>query len=551
MKRIQLVLIPILLITTFSSTAFARFTQDERVSDATTLISKFEHSYAPLEWKKTYLNIDFEALKRQLLDKAKSDISDAEFYKAILHFMAGLEDAHIRASAPVSKSAVLPFSVDQYEGEIVVTEISSDPKEKTPLPFAIGDRLISIDGATAETVRDNMAVLGTVGNERSQKRLAAGWITHRYAERFIDVPDGEAHLKFQRRKDNKIIEVTLPWKVTGFDLANDKALTLKSNKSTFTDKKKTSSLETFRTSIFDSSTYTSSGMGEERPFFPLWKNFVERHDAPFYSGIIVEGDHKIGFMRIPHWGFMASSIESFLDEEISYLEEHTDALIIDQTNNPGGNLCAISPFISYFITEEALPSAMKIRANRSWLMEFEGMIDNEKALDPDQVIIKTTIDKIRYAMDHGDRLSDPIFICESDLDGKIKPHKTYDEKLSVYTKPVLILINELAASCGDIFPANMQDIGRALLFGTRTMGGGGNVTWHGPIGHADIFHSMTESLVWRSKAVRSPKGIETHYIENVGAIPDIEYKIGIDDFLNDYKKYRETIMEAVLGLIKK
>jgi C-terminal processing protease CtpA/Prc len=109
-----------------------------------------------------------------------------------------------------------------------------------------------------------------------------------------------------------------------------------------------------------------------------------------------------------------------------------------------------------------------------------------------------------------------------------------------YTKPVIVLVDYYAGSCGDAFPAMMQGLGRAKLLGTATGGLGGYVQPMEPLFYSQITYDMTQSLFFH------PDG---HAIENVGAIPDIDYEITIDDFVNGFTGYRTFYTEELLKLI--
>jgi C-terminal processing protease CtpA/Prc len=112
---------------------------------------------------------------------------------------------------------------------------------------------------------------------------------------------------------------------------------------------------------------------------------------------------------------------------------------------------------------------------------------------------------------------------------------------ATYTKPILMLINQLDISGGDFVPAILQDNGRATLFGTRTSGAGGYV-YSAPLssrfGVASF--SYTASIAER---------VNCEPIENLGVSPDIEYQLTEDDLRYGYEDYKEAINEAVLSLI--
>ena len=47
--------------------------------------------------------------------------------------------------------------------------------------------------------------------------------------------------------------------------------------------------------------------------------------------------------------------------------------------------------------------------------------------------------------------------------------------LLAYTKPLIVLTDEMSASGAEVFAAGIQDNGRGRLVGWRTMGAGGSV----------------------------------------------------------------------------
>ncbi len=109
-----------------------------------------------------------------------------------------------------------------------------------------------------------------------------------------------------------------------------------------------------------------------------------------------------------------------------------------------------------------------------------------------------------------------------------------------YTKPVLMLIDELSGSGGDAFPAMMQGLGRAKLMGTRTMGAGGHVLELSALNFSANELRITKSLFYH------PNGTP---VENNGVTPDFAYPITRSDFLNEYQDYQKAAVEKLLGMI--
>ena len=103
-----------------------------------------------------------------------------------------------------------------------------------------------------------------------------------------------------------------------------------------------------------------------------------------------------------------------------------------------------------------------------------------------------------------------------------------------YTKPILVLVNELDFSGGDFFPAK--------IFGQRTSGAGGyvlNVQYPSSLGLA--MFSFTGSLARRTNL---------QPIENLGVTPDILYTLTEKDLTEGFVEYKAAINKAVQDLLK-
>jgi hypothetical protein len=110
-----------------------------------------------------------------------------------------------------------------------------------------------------------------------------------------------------------------------------------------------------------------------------------------------------------------------------------------------------------------------------------------------------------------------------------------------YSKPILILINHLDLSCGDLFPAIMQDNKRATLLGRPTAGAGGYVVGHHfPNLFGIATFKYTGSIIER---------VDHTLIENVGVTPDIIVELTARDLAEGYPDYAASIHEAVGHLL--
>ncbi len=91
----------------------------------------------------------------------------------------------------------------------------------------------------------------------------------------------------------------------------------------------------------------------------------------------------------------------------------------------------------------------------------------------------------------------------------------------VFTKPLVVLVNEGTASSGEILAGTLRFHGRAYLVGNRTYGKGiGQIT----DGYASLKNEMDKiELHSTSLFIRYPDG-KTH--QNIGLIPDVTYYLG-------------------------
>jgi hypothetical protein len=91
-----------------------------------------------------------------------------------------------------------------------------------------------------------------------------------------------------------------------------------------------------------------------------------------------------------------------------------------------------------------------------------------------------------------------------------------------FTKPILLLTDNFTISAGEFFAANLQDSGRAFVYGTRTDGGGGSVVNYdlNAAPYAEGGTCVTESLAIRNKTISAPGLPPAPLIENIGVLPD-------------------------------
>jgi C-terminal processing protease CtpA/Prc len=111
-----------------------------------------------------------------------------------------------------------------------------------------------------------------------------------------------------------------------------------------------------------------------------------------------------------------------------------------------------------------------------------------------------------------------------------------------YTKPVVLLADEMSGSGGDAFPGLMQGNGRVKVVGNRTMGLGGHVEEIPGLYNSGLKLRMTKSMFFR------PDGVA---VENNGVQPDITYIPNRDDFMYEFKGYQKFYLNELFKLMDK
>jgi C-terminal processing protease CtpA/Prc len=219
-----------------------------------------------------------------------------------------------------------------------------------------------------------------------------------------------------------------------------------------------------------------------------------------------------------------------------------DALVLDQTHNPGGSLEFAQDFVSLFAKENTRGLVNFLHADRAWLADLsESIADLKKnkqeasgMMDYSELGYKL----VESAYDKGLQLTEtPIPF------GGLEHLKPADY---TWKKPVLLLTDELAGSCGDIVPMLMKENKLATLFGERTMGLGGNVEPILTLGNSQIKVHLTRGFF----VTFQPDGKYdlVNPTENNGVTPDIHYSHSVDDFRAGFVGYVKAFSNAAAAL---
>jgi C-terminal processing protease CtpA/Prc len=283
-------------------------------------------------------------------------------------------------------------------------------------------------------------------------------------------------------------------------------------------------------------------LGSVTSMFKLPEGAKPLEGMPITAAIYQAAGKNIGILRIPE--YTDDGLLEVLGRALAIMEPQTDVLVLDQTNNPGGSVSLVSDIVGLFANKSYVDMNFKVRPSLKWIDTINGINEKLKtmlAADPSDMAANALKARFEYlgeefrsSLAEKRFLTNPISLNLTGSFGMIQPNDTVH-----YTKPVLLLINELDFSGGDAFPAIMKDNGRVTTFGAKTNGAGGNVAEYGPLANSFFKFNLTESLMVR------PNG---NYVENNGVQADIPYSITEDDFMNDYRGYVKAFTNSALKL---
>jgi hypothetical protein len=259
----------------------------------------------------------------------------------------------------------------------------------------------------------------------------------------------------------------------------------------------------------------------------------------------------IGFIRIPT--FEVSNVAEAADEfgeHMQSLDERSDALVIDLTRNGGGALHYMYAILSHLSPHPIVPLQQQIMisgdmaaASADRLVKAPFITTEEDAkkyielegLQTDFNIFQGLVNNDRFLLDEykaGRRLSRPTYFWGM---------KEIPVSPNHFTKPILVLVDELDFSCADLFPAILQDNTRATIFGVRTAGAGGAVK---ETRFSNQFNIAALRYTWTLAYRKDGKPLE-----NFGVTPDVNYEIKAEDLQGGFESYRNAVVDVLEKMV--
>ncbi len=572
MKTTQICLLLILLTITKLAIAQTTHKQEGMLNDLKFIESIFQDFYATTHWKKEYSGWNLEAetnpIRQAIINNPNIQLK--EFHCLIKNLFMSPKDYHVSIDFYSTELASLPFQVKGVDGRYFFSYISESTLASKSFPFVKGDELLSFNDVA---IHDVVTTIKNedVGNNNDQTdyALAEIFLTSRLGMLGHVIPNGAVKLTGRKKGSTKELSCTLEWdyepeKITMPPKAHVRAHGLKLPEkinpfanSKFFKKQFVCHHYKAMSALSLKAEEGSDVLGSKKSFLPsigrvIWES---DEDAIFHSYVsTIPGGKFIGYIRIP--SYTPENLDNALAEFLALIQifnTETDALVIDQVNNPGGYLLYVYALASMLTDKPMSVPKHRIMLTQSDIFLAHTFIDVLKDIESDEAAVEAfempflqgmSVDYqfvqsltnhfefIINEWDVGNRLTQPCYFHGI---GPLQPHKEAN-----YTKPILVLVNSLDFSGGDFFPAILQDNKRAKIFGTRTAGAGGvleEISFPNLRGIASI--QYTASIAERDGEF---------LIENRGVTPDIPYKVSAYDLQNDYAEYIREVVKALQSL---
>ncbi|MEC7838829.1 MAG: protease-like activity factor CPAF [Chlamydiota bacterium] len=570
--------------------------QDEMIQDLNILKYNMSVKYAPKDVKYTLfgwnLNDEYQIAKSKIKDSKAQNSKD--YQKIFKEFIASTKDYHVSTHFYSREMSIYPISFKEAEGRYFITnnEFSANldtldfmlmdwetvakwvddieqSLENKPA-YEIGDEILAINGVSPKTIIEKI-IDKDLGGNRSPTgyALANAIVFNKMAKYGHETSEGTFRLTILPKGKNRPVTYELPWLHFSEDLL-DRNLSLATSSE---DSKPIKSAEhmkklmqknfcvgiandltTPHKSSLKQKLYQTDGDDEItyiRGFLPdlgrvIWKT---KDDSQLYAYIYQhKSGKKIGYLYLPTFMYEDPVLEEVLDDLakiFTTFNDQTVALVLDITNNPGGRSDYMNAVLST-ITDKP----MTCHQHQELLIQedvYRAMAFNEliKYFEEDENIEEVELEKFKEIKKYftqvindykaGKTITDPLYLFG---EKEIKANPT-----NHYTKPILVLVNELDFSCGDFFPAMLQDNNRATIFGKTTAGAGGYVNYFPSSSRFGVAgYSLTGSIGYR---------LDGTPIENMGVTPDIEYDLTTEDLQNNYKDYKEAVNREIGILLSK
>jgi len=538
-----------------TSAALRDMTATEASADLEQLFGYVRTFYGPYEYKEARFGYSIAELEEEARGLLADEPTDDGFYAAANWLLSRFDDGHVSLQTAPRSNPVLGYRIGinltPVEGKALVANVDASLAD---IGVAYGDEVVAVDGVSPFTLLDTeIRKLQGIGNPITNQHLIARVLARPAFAGNIRPTSPTAHLDL-RRADGSEYELDLIWREVRNEptsFVGDGAARGPLAQQSYTAH---NLLE-----LNAGAEGTLATIGSPAPFFfnpvtasvfditPVAPNAatIARYGLDpsalpnIFAALYSYGGKNLLLIRQSGYGDPAELqyYRALLDQYDNFV----DGLVIDQTHNPGGSILYCVDFARLFASAPGENFVQAYNTDRSWVNDLRGAA---REVDPTltselSLGFELLATRIEQAYDAGESISPPFPLLGGN---DLLPDPTY-----VWTKPRIVLIDELAGSCGDIFPMLIKENHIAPLFGRRTMGLGGNVESFGPLTNSLANLRLTRGLFTTHQDDETYSVAD--FAENNGVQPDIEHAITAADFRAGFIDYMSHFSDVIVDQI--
>lgn len=559
--------------------------KEKMIDELDFIQSMVETTYAPAQWKKEQFQWSIEKAVNQAKEQIllSSKMGTKGFHYIVRSLFHSMKDYHVHVLFNATEKASLPLTVKGHKGRYYITSIDRNVLKEKQYPFQIGDEILSFDRKPIADIINELRQNMMQASPLTDQSLAEIALTRRTAVIGDQVPSGnleirvrtagkeKAHNLFWQYAQEVMDDGT--WHKSPSQTPKERFSTLLQKSGRFSKESAERLYHFFKHPMlyapFASNYFKNQSepnlIGNLESFVPNLGTLVWKASHPKINAYIFRTEEKtlVGYLRVPSYYQLSETGDSFkmsyeeltlndLAQVIGHLEAHTEALVLDQVNNPGG-LLTEAYAVSSLLTDKPLQAAPEhIQLSANLVLELHSLLEYMEMLGGfDEIIAQMVLEPMevdaqmveqlkafcRWVIaewQKGVKYTSPCYLAGVET---IKPHSVH------YTKPILMLVNELDFSCGDIVPAILQDNKRAILIGTKTAGAGGAVS--------SVMYPNSFSIEGFTTTWTLLKRADDRPIENLGVEPDLKLEITEEDLTHNFAHYKREVLAALKTLLSK
>jgi hypothetical protein len=537
-------------------------TRAEALEDFDQIAASFRGLYGALERKEQRYGFRFEEMVTAYRSRVVAATTEAEWRGIFQEFLALFKDPHVSLSGGLPADDLhsfrLPFATMPVGDTFVVYTV--DAALGASPPIQRGDEVLTIDGRPAKDLVASYLKYVSIANPLAALHSAAARLTSRAAYLSTGLsPDAPASVRV-RGADGAVRDVALSWKeiphllppVAAVPLAGESGpgalagVSLTAEELTTAEMGKSGSRVPFF--MTDAGRASLASAREVKPGEAALTKFGLTAESAarveYFALTYALGKQKVLLVRIPSYtpsdeGAALNWLRALLDEQ----KDQVDALVVDETHNPGGSISFAEGVVSILAKDRYRGYVQRMHGDRKWIQSFASTADRLRQQDPTSAAAQIYEDRARMvdaAYGSGGGLTEPVPFFG------VSPWREPDP--AHWTKPVVMLADELSVSCADFVPLVARANGMVTLFGQTTMGGGGNVERVATLTNTQTTLSISRGV----GTVFDASGAypEADVIEDNGVSPDVAYGHTLADFRAGYVGYIGAFNSVVARILR-